>query len=184
VATEKKIDPRIQRTKDHILSVAFDILERGEEPLTLSAVALHARVARRTLYTHWGSVENLTANALGLIALERLDLEGLDLRGRLAFVLNNISQTLTGAPIGGVALLMSAAPHDAGARAALDALETEILSVLSRDVAPMTHDDYAMTVGVLVYQALATGHIPRSLVDDVIEVATARLSTPQDSVRE
>ena len=56
-------DPRILRTRLHILDVLRDMLSRPGEAITFSSIAVAAQVSRRTLYTHWGSVETAVADA-------------------------------------------------------------------------------------------------------------------------
>ena len=57
-------DPRIMRTKQHVLGVLRELLNRDGEEITLSSLAAEARVSRRTIYTHWGTVESAVAEAL------------------------------------------------------------------------------------------------------------------------
>lgn len=60
-------DPRIERTQKHVLESARQLLaERRGEPLTLSTLAVHAQVSRRTLYTHWGSIDRVISDAIEL----------------------------------------------------------------------------------------------------------------------
>ena len=60
-------DPRIERTQKHVLESARQLLaERRGEPLTLSTLAVHAQVSRRTLYTHWGSIDRVISDAIVL----------------------------------------------------------------------------------------------------------------------
>ena len=56
-------DPRILRTRVHILEVLRELLARPGEEITFTTLALRARVSRRTLYTHWGTVEAAVADA-------------------------------------------------------------------------------------------------------------------------
>ena len=57
-------DPRITRTKQHVLGVLRVLLEKDGEEITLSSLAAEARVSRRTIYTHWGTIETAVAEAL------------------------------------------------------------------------------------------------------------------------
>ncbi len=56
-------DPRILRTHLHILDVLRELLSHPGELITFSSLALAARVSRRTLYTHWGTLEMAVADA-------------------------------------------------------------------------------------------------------------------------
>ena len=57
-------DPRIMRTKLHVLGVLRELLGRDGEEITLSSLAAEARVSRRTIYTHWGNIESAVAEAM------------------------------------------------------------------------------------------------------------------------
>ena len=57
-------DPRIARTKEHVLGVLRELMSRTGEEITLSSLAAEARVSRRTIYTHWGTVECAVAEAM------------------------------------------------------------------------------------------------------------------------
>ena len=57
-------DPRIARTKLHVLGVLRELLDRDGAEITLSSLATEARVSRRTIYTHWGTVESAVAEAM------------------------------------------------------------------------------------------------------------------------
>ena len=55
-------DPRIQRTKNHVLAAAGRLLtENGARRLTYTRVAAEASVSRRTLYVYWPTIEYLIA---------------------------------------------------------------------------------------------------------------------------
>ena len=56
-------DPRITRTKEHVLTVVHELLQQPGAEITFSTIALAAKVSRRTLYTHWGTVEAVVADA-------------------------------------------------------------------------------------------------------------------------
>lgn len=56
-------DPRIARTRLHVLTVLRRLLAGNGEEITLSTLATEAQVSRRTLYTHWGTVESAVAEA-------------------------------------------------------------------------------------------------------------------------
>jgi AcrR family transcriptional regulator len=56
-------DPRVTRTRIHVLNVLREMLDHPGESITFSSLALSARVSRRTLYTHWGTVESAVAEA-------------------------------------------------------------------------------------------------------------------------
>ena len=58
-------DPRIQRTREHVLSTVRRLLaEPASAPLTFTVLAAEAQVSRRTLYTHWGSIDRAISDAV------------------------------------------------------------------------------------------------------------------------
>ena len=60
-------DPRIERTRVHVLTVTRRMLaQRTGEPLSFSRLAQEAQVSRRTLYTHWGTVERVIGEAVAM----------------------------------------------------------------------------------------------------------------------
>lgn len=182
LAPPDKEDPRIQRTKDHVLAITRSLLDEASEPLTFSLVADRAQVARKTLYNHWGTVENLAAETIALVAFDELVVDGLDFRGRMTLSLNKVAEYVSsaGAAIVSVSLLMAAAPYDADARTTLAALEKNMREILSRAGITMSADQYSILVGSLVYRALATGEVPQSLVDASIEVGMSIVADPQE----
>lgn len=59
-----EIDPRIERSRDHILSATIDLLrEVGYGSLTIEAVAARSGVAKSTIYRHWPGKSELVADA-------------------------------------------------------------------------------------------------------------------------
>lgn len=67
--TSTVTDPRVVRTKEHVLAVAGDLLaEEGREGFTIDAVAKRSGVARTTIYRHWPELGELlydTVRAMG-----------------------------------------------------------------------------------------------------------------------
>ena len=56
-------DPRVERTRIHIREVVLAMMARGDD-LTISSVAKEALVSRRTIYAHWGTIEDLVADSI------------------------------------------------------------------------------------------------------------------------
>lgn len=57
-----RLNPRVQRTKTHVLAVAREMLsEQGPAGLTYTALCTRSGVTRQTLYRHWPSRETLLA---------------------------------------------------------------------------------------------------------------------------
>ena len=62
-------DPRVTRTKEHVLAVAGDLLaDEGRQGFSIDAVAKRSGVARTTIYRHWPELGDLlfdTFRAMG-----------------------------------------------------------------------------------------------------------------------
>ncbi|MCA1218654.1 TetR/AcrR family transcriptional regulator [Streptomyces sp. 8L] len=59
------MDPRMDRTRRHVLDCARELLiESGAEHVTFSGVARRARVSRNTLYRHWPTREQLLVDVI------------------------------------------------------------------------------------------------------------------------
>ena len=60
----EEIDPRIERSRGHILAATIDLLrEVGYGSLTIEAVAARSGIAKSTIYRHWSSKADLVADA-------------------------------------------------------------------------------------------------------------------------
>src|SRR6187431_2238601 len=109
-------DPRIERTRVHVLTTARALLaERNGEPLTFSRLAEAAQVSRRTLYTHWGSVERVIADAATFQpSVMPHDLAGLSKRELLTHLIESVRDRLAD-PVSHVAVtsLVAQASMDA-----------------------------------------------------------------------
>ena len=56
-------DPRVARTRIHIQQTVRDVIA-GEAEISISSIALAGKVSRRTIYAHWGSIEDLVADSV------------------------------------------------------------------------------------------------------------------------
>lgn len=62
VATEGSADPRLARSRNRLLEAAGQLLSTGGvEAVTVEAVTRMSKVARATLYRHFGSTTDLLA---------------------------------------------------------------------------------------------------------------------------
>jgi len=70
--------------------------ERTGEPLTFSRLAEEAQVSRRTLYTHWGTIERVIGEAIALHTAEfSFDPQGMKPREILGELLRGTRERLT-----------------------------------------------------------------------------------------
>jgi AcrR family transcriptional regulator len=145
-------DPRIERTRHHVLETARQMLAtHGTEPLTFTTLAARARVSRRTLYTHWGSIEKVISDAVTLRASEKpVDLSALEPRDRLRRFLESV-RTGLGDPVTRVALasLMNRSTRDAALSLA-DMAATR-MDQLRASLGDVDRDVYLQLVGPIFF---------------------------------
>jgi AcrR family transcriptional regulator len=162
-------DPRIQRTKDHVLAVARRLLsEPSDVPLTFTTLAAEAQVSRRTLYTHWGSIDRVIAEAATEeFAAEDTDFSGLDLTGRLCAFLRLVRNRLAD-PATSVAAtgLVARAVHDPEAVEVLAAMVERGRGEFALHVAPITPEQYELIIGPLFHAEFFTR---RRMTDDQLD---------------
>jgi AcrR family transcriptional regulator len=175
---DEKVDPRIQRTKDHVLDTALALLRRAEEPLTFSTLALAARVSRKTLYTHWGSIESVIIESFIRNGFAEFDPDpALTVDDRVAVVVNRLSDYLVDESAAtALNMVMAAAAHDPVSRAYLATSRTRMTAVLSDYIAPMEVIDYAILMGPLLYMAQSAGEVAPDVRLAVIQNTLARLN--------
>ncbi len=57
-------DPRVLRTRKHIQATVRELISNGEDDISISSIAAAGRVSRRTIYVHWGTIEELVADSV------------------------------------------------------------------------------------------------------------------------
>ena len=172
-------DPRIERTRLHVLTVTRKMLaERSGEPLTFSRLAEEAQVSRRTLYTHWGTVERVIGEAIALHSSEyRFDSAGMTPREILHKLLVDKRERLTD-PVSHLALtsLVAQASTDDKAAEVLAAMNTDRLEVYSELLGQLTHNQFSQIVGPLYFTSIVLGEdISDGLIDTQVECGMAVL---------
>ena len=151
------VDPRIERTKQHVLAAAARLLiSEGAKPLTYAALARESTVSRRTIYHHWPTLDAVVAEVLARQLAERFtDLDGLPLRERLTSFVESVRRGMDD-PIESAALLT--AVHDASRNdVASDLLQTifrQRLTLFQMHVASISPDNFAQLIGPLFTQRL------------------------------
>jgi len=179
------VDPRIERTRIHVLTVARSMLaERTGDPLTFSRLAEAAQVSRRTLYTHWGTIERVIGEAIALHTAEfAFDPSGLSPREILRGLLSSTRDRLTD-PVTHLALtsLVAQASADDKAAEVLAAMSTERLDEYNELLGAINHAQYSQIVGPLFFrryvsrQAIDNSFVDR-LVDDVLTPRLGRAAS-------
>jgi len=167
-------DPRIKRTRLHVLETARQMLAaRTSEPFTFTTLAAHARVSRRTLYTHWGSIDRVISDAVTLRVAEELeDLSSMPPRARLRRFLESI-RTGVADPVTRVALtsLMNQSNHDADAANSLVDMAATRMQHFRETVAPIERDVYLQIAGPIYFAEFLDAQ-PAS--DELLDALTER----------
>jgi AcrR family transcriptional regulator len=152
-------DPRVARTQLHVLATARRLLvEKSGEPLTFTLLAKEAQVSRRTLYTHWGTIEKVISAAVTLRADDDIpDYTGLSRRERLVKYLYSFRDAIA-EPVTSVALtsLVGQAAHDDDAASSVLELAESRMERFRDRVGPITPEQFALLFGPIFYTQLVT----------------------------
>lgn len=164
-------DPRIARTRAHVLGVARSMLAvPGGEPVTWTSLSVEAQVSRRTLYTHWESVDELMTDLIrdssdsaradaSRPAEERLRTFLTAIRVRAADRVN-FTVMLTAA--------RTEKSKDApSADAAIYQIVNSWIQSFQESVAPLSREQYFMLAGPIVFQELFSAS---SASDETIDI--------------
>jgi AcrR family transcriptional regulator len=162
------------------------LVERQGSPITLTSLAQAAKVSRRTLYTHWGTVERIIAEAV--VAQqpdEKFDPDmPLGPRGRLEFFLKSVRTGISD-PITTVALasLMSKATTDDRAVESLIAMGDHRMSHFAALLGNVPKEIYAQLVGPIFF-AEFTLRVRASdeLIDQLVDRGMELLGLYEDPV--
>ncbi len=178
------MDPRTERTRQHVVRVASDILrEQGAAAVTFSTVASAARVARPTLYRLWGSPAQLLVDVM--LAPHEESSAGAQTTDRRAFlreflygIRDGLAQADTEAALAGV---IGLATHDPAADAALVEANRRRIESLAEGIGPVREEDYSFIVGPLFFEQLIARHpVDDAFVDDLVDTALTRLARSRD----
>ena len=162
------------RTQLHVLSTARRLLvERSGEPLNFTILAKEAQVSRRTLYTHWGTIERvISASVTALDTVELPDQSGLTPPEKLAAFLvavrDSIADPVTAAAL---ASLVGQAPQDDNAAASLAETTAARMDQFRERVAPITPEQFTALVGPLYFAQFV---MRESASDELVEQLVAR----------
>ncbi|GAA1914196.1 TetR/AcrR family transcriptional regulator [Streptantibioticus ferralitis] len=174
------MDPRIDRTRRHVLAAARRILlERGADAVTFSAVAREAHVTRNTLYRHWATPEQLLVDLTLRYYLEDQQEHGgagphepaTSVGDFLHAVRDNLRAPGT---IEALTALAAQAERSPGSEQALRQVAELRQKALSTATGPLSDAAFARIVGPLFYQAL----IARRPVDDAFLAELIAATSP------
>jgi AcrR family transcriptional regulator len=145
-------DPRIERTRRHVLDTARRVLrEKNDTPLTFTTLANEAQVSRRTLYTHWGSIDRVISDAVDVApTFTDYDPSEHTVRERLEFYFSEVRSTLN-EPVTRLALvtLMGQSGRDSSSSDTLEEISQNSFDQFQLIVGPLSRDSFAEFVGPL-----------------------------------
>jgi AcrR family transcriptional regulator len=94
VPTSDEVDPRIERSRHHVLTATVDLLrEVGYGSLTIEAVAARSGVAKSTIYRHWPGKAELVTDAFLTLKPHSADPPPGPVRDRVTAVLTGIVES-------------------------------------------------------------------------------------------
>lgn len=151
------------------------LAEPSEIPLTFTSLSLEAQVSRRTLYTHWGSVDRIIADAISVVfADDEETFQALPEEERLPYFLR-LTRDRMALPLTAMAFatLISRAVYNAEAAGAIVEMSTRGRDVFIARVGPITPLQYELIIGP-IFHAAYVSRVP--LTDDELDIL-ARSST-------
>jgi len=163
-------DPRIRRTKDHVLAAAERLMIKTDpEPITYTSLARESTVSRRTIYIHWPTIDAIFADILARRLTDRFsDLSELTLGERLTRFLESLRAGLDD-PVESTALLAvvldASRTHEADAR--MHDIAAERLQLFRAHVGSISPENFALLVGPFFTTAL----VLRQPVSDTLVAA-------------
>lgn len=179
-------DPRIARTRAHVLSHARALLaEGGLQQVTYQELSARALVTRQTLYRHWPAREALFADLALESATWEPDEGSIDpedvIRAFLRASRDGMDDPDNAAPL---TALIALADHDTTCQHALNTIVTERRNALNNALAPsgvqLDAEAYAFLLGPLLFQRLLSREpVPDELIDRLVSTwAATRLRSP------
>lgn len=167
-----KIDPRIGRTRQHVLTVAREMLTERKEALTFTLLADRALVSRRTLYTHWGTIENLIADTVDISDIgERGDFENMTIRERASHFLTRVASRIDPGMAAALTAVIAAAAYESDAKDAYERLDSRLFEMFEESVGSASHDDFVQLVSPLVFLTIIGGEISPAIIASLAERA-------------
>jgi len=151
-------DPRIERTRAHVLGHARVLLaDGGPSAVTYMELAARARVTRQTLYRHWPTREALFVD----LARERATLVLTDTSSPPEVIIRDFLRAMRdgmddGSNTAPVTALIAEADHDPTCRSALMGVVAECHALLNRLLEPsgvvVDAEQYARMCGPVLFQ--------------------------------
>jgi AcrR family transcriptional regulator len=141
-------------------------------PLTLSALAAEAQVSRRTLYVHWGTIQQVISDAVSFEVSDVFDATGMTRREILFRLLSDERTTLEDS-VTRVALttMLSQSNQDAAAAGVVTQTAQAGCDRFSALLGPVTLDQYGQLVGPILFSEFV---IRRPASDELLHTLVER----------
>lgn len=158
IEVPQNVDPRPARTRAHVLATARRMVAGSTGmAITWSSLSLEAKVARRTLYANWTSLEELLTELLPVPTLVTASDATRPSRERLRNYLVGM-RTLASDRVDFTVTVTAARAEKIKARphpdASIYAIIESRISDFQATVAPLSREQYFVLVGPIVYQEL------------------------------
>ena len=145
---------------------------RSSDPFTFTTLAQHARVSRRTLYTHWGSIDKVISDAMALnVSDDLVGLAPLAPREKLWHFLDSVRRGIAD-PVTRVALtaLLNRSHHDADAERSLLDIAATRMGHFRQTVGDVDRETYLQLVGPIFFAEFFTAETASdALVDALVD---------------
>ncbi len=163
-------DPRVRRTRQHVLAVTRELLNERQGVLTFSQVAERAGVARQTLYKHWGTVESLIVDTIVIGRIGTYaDYDGLDVEQRAQLFFGRLVLEVDRGMAAAVAAIISVKGYEQDSRDAYERLDRNFYEMFRSLVAPVNHDQFIQLVAPILYLVMAGSPVHAALLDSLAE---------------
>ena len=155
-APTRAVDPRVVRTRAHVLTHAGRLLaEGGPEALTFSRLSAEARVSRQTLYRYWASPAALAVDLVRDRVAPDVPVTGCAEQAVVAF-LTSLRERLTEPGVSAAySMLLAATERHPEAVGVLDGVLEETHAIVDRLVAGaigrLDRSDFDLLVGPVLY---------------------------------
>jgi AcrR family transcriptional regulator len=174
-AQAPRINPRVQRTRAHVLQIARRLLpELGPTAMTFTALSSASGVTRQTLYRHWPSREALLAELILTGPDVAYPEPGTDPRRVATEFLYSLSAAMSDPPTASALMSLAAhAPRDPASAAALAAISADRCNALNALLRPSGRQvgpaEFACLAGPVIYlRLIARADITDCLIHDIV----------------
>lgn len=176
---DTRVDPRITRTRKHVLGTAQVMLRERTSVLTFHALAARALVSTRTLQTHWDDVETVVIESFSLAVPDGASYLGLDAKARLDRFMSDISRQLCGDSATTFATIVSNGIHHEGSRRALEELRADLYRSLTAHVGNFSLNEFSQLLSPLFFSTITDLAPDDGLIGDLVGAGTSMLAAKE-----